>query len=356
MNSISETKLYQKAFARDFCLPLIELWCKAESTDLRQWTNKQQPSIPYIIFERHKDTVFVYLDPQGIQWIASEIQRQRSTNPRFIEHAIEIFSQRIQPVKERWSDEPALDRQELLEFIRQLRDAWAWWEPLWWLADTIPPEDSLFTQLEAVRIATDPLGPSSDAIIRNSLRALYPELKEDSDFLLEREIREDQIPSTEELERRRRYIYTGAELYPHAERSDIETKFGIVIEGDSVPPDVRTLSGRSAYPGKASGSVRRVMGRGQVGDVKIGEIIVSSMTTVDFLPAMKKAAAIVTDEGGIICHAAIIARELKIPCIVGTKIATQVLRNGDRVEVDADTGIVRVLSRAVNDVGKGRKF
>lgn len=60
---------------------------------------------------------------------------------------------------------------------------------------------------------------------------------------------------------------------------------------------------------------------------------------------MQKAAAFVTNEGGIICHAAIVARELGKPCIVGTKIATKVLKDGDYVEVDANKGVVRILKR-----------
>ena len=59
--------------------------------------------------------------------------------------------------------------------------------------------------------------------------------------------------------------------------------------------------------------------------------------------AIKKAVAIVTDVGGITCHAAIVSREMKKPCVVGTKFATQVLKDGDMVEVDADKGVVRIL-------------
>lgn len=77
-----------------------------------------------------------------------------------------------------------------------------------------------------------------------------------------------------------------------------------------------------------------------------GDVLVTCMTTPDFLSIMKKSAAFVTDEGGITCHAAIVARELKKPCIIGTKIATQVLHDGDEVEVDAEKGIVRVVKRA----------
>ena len=71
----------------------------------------------------------------------------------------------------------------------------------------------------------------------------------------------------------------------------------------------------------------------------------TQMTRPAFLPLMRMAVAIVTDEGGLTCHAAIIARELHIPCIVGTKVATQVLKDGDMVEVDAEKGSVRILRR-----------
>ena len=68
------------------------------------------------------------------------------------------------------------------------------------------------------------------------------------------------------------------------------------------------------------------------------------MTRPEFVPIMKKAAAIVTDEGGITCHAAIISRELGVPCVVGTKIATKVLKDNDFVEIRATHGLVRKLS------------
>jgi len=80
--------------------------------------------------------------------------------------------------------------------------------------------------------------------------------------------------------------------------------------------------------------------------LKKGEILVVPQTTPDYIVIMKRAAAIVTDEGGMTCHAAIVSRELGVPCVVGTKIATRVLKTGDKVEVDANSGIVRKLSSA----------
>ena len=75
-------------------------------------------------------------------------------------------------------------------------------------------------------------------------------------------------------------------------------------------------------------------------DFKKGSVLVCKVTTPDFVPIMMRACAIVTDQGGILSHAAIVARELKIPCIVGTKNATTMLQNGQLVRVNANNGSV----------------
>lgn len=74
-----------------------------------------------------------------------------------------------------------------------------------------------------------------------------------------------------------------------------------------------------------------------------GNILVTTMTRPDFLPFARKAKAIITDEGGLTCHAAIISRELGKPCIIGTKVATRTLKSGNRVKMDLETGIVKIL-------------
>ena len=76
---------------------------------------------------------------------------------------------------------------------------------------------------------------------------------------------------------------------------------------------------------------------------KKGEILVTRITDPDWEPIMRLAAAIVTDQGGLTSHAAIVSREINVPCIIGTKIATKVFKDGDRVEVDAIKGIVRKI-------------
>lgn len=103
------------------------------------------------------------------------------------------------------------------------------------------------------------------------------------------------------------------------------------------------LEGTCACPGKAKGTARIVNTTEDMSKMKKGNIMVSINTYPALVPAMKKAAAIVTQDGGITCHAAIVSRELQTPCVVGCKIATAVLKDGDMVEVDADRGVVKIL-------------
>ncbi len=105
------------------------------------------------------------------------------------------------------------------------------------------------------------------------------------------------------------------------------------------------LHGSVACRGITKGTVRVCRRSTEILKVRKGDILVTTMTTPDFVPAMRKAGAIVTDEGGITSHAAIVSRELKKPCIIGTKIATKVLKDGDMVEVDAEKGIVRRIEK-----------
>lgn len=76
-----------------------------------------------------------------------------------------------------------------------------------------------------------------------------------------------------------------------------------------------------------------------------GKILVTSMTRIEFVPYMRKAKAIITNEGGIACHAAIVSRELGIPCIIGTKVATDILKNGDNISLNLNTGVIKILEK-----------
>jgi phosphohistidine swiveling domain-containing protein len=109
---------------------------------------------------------------------------------------------------------------------------------------------------------------------------------------------------------------------------------------------VDEIRGEAASPGKVTARVKVCAGvKEALSKVKKGDVLVCGMTLPDYLPAMKLASAIVTDEGGITCHAAIVGRELGKPTIVGCKIATSALKDGDIVEVDGDVGVIRKVEK-----------
>ncbi len=105
------------------------------------------------------------------------------------------------------------------------------------------------------------------------------------------------------------------------------------------------LKGIIASAGYAKGKVQRVFGVKDLAKVKTGNIMVAITTHPDFVPAMHRAGAIITDEGGLTSHAAIVAREFGTPCIVGTNSATKFLKDGDCVEVDANKGRVKIIKK-----------
>lgn len=105
------------------------------------------------------------------------------------------------------------------------------------------------------------------------------------------------------------------------------------------------VEGDVACRGKVRGVVKVATSIDQLDKVKKGDILVAVMTTPDYMSAIYRCGAMVTNEGGVTCHAAIVSREFEIPCIVGTKNATLALKDGDYVEVDAEKGIVRKVEK-----------
>ncbi|MFB6361729.1 MAG: pyruvate, water dikinase [Halobacteriales archaeon] len=127
-----------------------------------------------------------------------------------------------------------------------------------------------------------------------------------------------------------------------SEPSDIEAAEGPSASADGGDDDDDILlRGLGASPGLASGAVRIVDKLDQLDKVAAGDIIVTEMTTPDMVPAMKRAAGIVTDEGGMTSHASIVSRELGVPAVVGTETATNVLSDDEAITIDGEKGLVR---------------
>lgn len=104
-----------------------------------------------------------------------------------------------------------------------------------------------------------------------------------------------------------------------------------------------TIKGTPACVGKAVGRAKIVKGKQDFKKLKEGDILVAEHTDPSMVVIMAKAAAIVTDMGGLTSHAAVVSREMGVPCVVGAKNATRLLKDGDFIEVDATKGIVKIL-------------
>jgi len=106
----------------------------------------------------------------------------------------------------------------------------------------------------------------------------------------------------------------------------------------------KMVKGQPACLGKTTGKVKIIKNIKEFNKIHQGDVLITPMTTPDFVPVLRKVSAIITDEGGVTCHAAIVSREFNIPCIVGTGNATNVFKDGDLVKVDANKGIVTKLN------------
>lgn len=152
------------------------------------------------------------------------------------------------------------------------------------------------------------------------------------------------LPSTSELKQRRKFsVFITTETQTQLITGEKAERFYKTLNLEKDLSKITATQGQCAFGGKAIGIVKIVQIPEDMSKMEIGNILVSQATSPDLIPAMRKAAAIVTNTGGLIAHAAITARELKIPCVVGTVNATAIFKDGDRIEVDATKGIVRKI-------------
>lgn len=187
---------------------------------------------------------------------------------------------------------------------------------------------------------------ATDALLELAKQKVPGYLKEEVDFLLYEEISLNHFPSLDALEDRKKgYVYFKGHLYTNETIEQIAEKNNFFIKSLDTLEDKTELVGTPASKGIVKGKVRIVFEYSQLKDLQKGEILVSPMTTPDFVPFLGNVSGIITDEGGMTCHGAIIAREFGIPTVVGTNNATKILKDGDEVEINAGEGKIRILNR-----------
>ena len=242
--------------------------------------------------------------------------------------------------------------EELKQFQEQYASIWAYIGVVF-MIPALPVDEELKKLAYEARSQTQEYNETPEVVFKEFMETTFPQMKDRARFVLPEEIWSGEIESKDIIskikERKRGFIFYKNKIFTGNLANNLE-KLGIILEekesaiSGKAEVTENEIKGQIANKGRTKGIVRIVSSTKDLPKVKEGDILVAAMTMPKYLPAMKKAAAFVTDEGGLTCHAAIISREMNKPCIIGTKIATQVLKDGDFIEVDANNGVVKILN------------
>lgn len=340
---------YVKEFARNYSLFQVVAYT--------EFNRRSAPEFNIVVDTGHPLFVYAGGSLADIYYPEGELKKifgqfgKIAANVDYFHGAVLKFFKVIDEIKPYFEKQKSARNLKELRYIYELYMDFGYGEAIIWVAPLVENlSKELKTKALSVREQTQNLTSLRDELFDYNLSKLFPELGELTHFVLPNSIFGGKIVSEllrEATEHQKGFVFFDGNIYT-GQQDEILRKLNIELE-DSLPTEkVNSINGQSASQGMTRGRVKIILTNKDIYKVSMGDILVSPMTRPDFIPAMKKAAAFVTDEGGITCHAAIVSREMKKPCIVGTKIATKVLKDGDLVEVDANHGIVKILKKVKN--------
>jgi len=338
-----------KVFTREHTLFFFSVWNASEKKELLKWVGRNIQNLLYLR-EGNLNKVSVWYNLDELNEVGEILLEKMPADPTYHDRMTSTLNQAWQKVAPYFEQNKQISSlEELQEFSENLI---RWWAPMA-LNFVIPdtegiPEDIKIKALE-IRGRDERYSDALDRPFVEFWKKHYPDyagllyvITPDEAIALAKG--ETTGQDMEVLKKRLEgFALLNNELYLLEDFQKALNDQGLVLKEEKVGGDVREIKGNPASKGLAKGKVQVISLKNQISELQEGEILVTEMTNPDYVPAMQKAAAIVTDEGGITCHAAIVSRELGKPCVIGTKIATKALKNGDLVEVDANKGVVRKL-------------
>lgn len=336
---------------RDFTLATAQIGTEAESLGL--YLDNFKITRPYFVVERKGGKSGYFIDTNQINRQKEIILKKIEADKGFVDTLLEESGKYYDELESLLSAGQPFSQADFPHFVKTATSAWSWMAGWWWTVEMLEEKNihpELVEKIMAFRKKTEKVIPQFDHLTRVTAATLYPALSAYADVFTIDEITSGEAPPVEELKKRMDHhflvnntVFTGGAI-------DTVMRDSQIVLTTPEQPDFKItdgiFTGQVAYKGKYTGAVSIVFTKEGANAFPEGNVLVASSTTPDFIHAIKKAGAIIADEGGIISHAAITSRELKTPCIIGTKIATQVLHDGDLVEVDADNGVVRILEKA----------
>lgn len=337
---------FKKYYNRPLSLLAVEYWHKGETQSLPGMTENQVIWKPLFVYKKDKavDVYYDYFDPMTSEESLVE----------YFEHYPDKFNILMDEYEKECEEMINLSKNKNIQnFFRIFELHVSAWPKLSAVVilgelDKNKYNAQVVQRAYDLREKTDKIDYVSEKSLLGIVEKMLPEYKDFLSLLTFEEIYKNNIPDLNELKNRQdRYVYFDGKVSAGLNEKELAKLEGFEIDLDdellNSQRHGQEIKGMPAMKGKANGRIKIMFSGSNFDNFNEGYILVAPMTTPDFLSVIKNAVAIVTDEGGITCHAAIVSRELKIPCIVGTKIATQVLKDGDLVEVDANEGVVRIL-------------
>ncbi len=238
---------------------------------------------------------------------------------------------------------------EMYTYYQNLVEFWMPMNSIFFMLPDKPGINPIFKEgILAIREITQEYTDEMPRVFSDFFTMRFPEIAHlgyyatpEEAVRLDRELEPKLLTELEERAKNGCFMFEGV-IYPLAMLDMVLSEHSVALEKIEVEGTTQ-LTGQTAYKGNATGPVCLILSKADAKKMKKGDILVTAMTNPELVPIMMLAAAIVTDEGGLTCHASIASREMKIPCVVGTRLATSLFKDGDMVEVDANNGIIRKL-------------
>ncbi len=343
-NILMNKILLHKEYTRDTSLIIQQLFPEMAEIELTKigWMN------PHGITSLHHMTsgvTQVWTNEAFYPWLMQKLLDENVKGEGFFDRQTSQFVESKKSLETLWQGGSVKSAYEFLDALDLIRETIFGFSVMFYSGlDERTPEN--IKEKTLILRKEDDFWDQNDTFIRNSIRSLYPEIEGYEVTLLKQEI--NSPPPLSELQKRLEGFTIGgthfAELGSLDEFTAGHPEYEFIFEKSNIKvSNTSMVTGNVANKGYAKGIARILMRVDDIPKVQIGDIIVSPMTTPNYITAMGKAVAFVTDEGGVLCHAAIVSREMNKPCIVGTGNATQVFKDGDIIELDTEKGIVRRL-------------
>ncbi len=340
-------EVFTLAYTRDRSVITQESWYYGHAFGLEKLMNiRFKHRVPMILYY-NDGPEDIWNNESALSEIYEKITEKNKKEPLFVRKLIEEFNQVEEDFfKPIWMKQSTSDVTELAEVAQKFYDMLPHYSYIYYTLLSESADECCRKEVEDWK-EKDVFFDNTGQFFERSIEKIYPELSFLTKYILIEEIKNP--PSREVLSaRRKNWIYVPG-LYNEIITLD-DFSFqnpSFVFQKEVFDSNTTLFYGQTASVGGIfKGKARLLRSREEMHKVENGDIIVAPMTIPEFLPAMKKASAFVNDEGGMLSHAAVVAREMKKPCIVDTKFATQVIKDGDELEINADNGMVRILKKA----------